>query len=197
LLQAERELGANLEQLASTPAAARRATCAAAAAAQHLGKLSLARDKLVSSGRAELADDVEREVATSAQASSWTPCPCSAWRAESGADDFAAMMGLENTKAPPKMPASASSVNCNSLLTRYPAELQRTREQIQQRADLAAATHLKIAAVQQAIAGLEPVVRAQHGQIQGEVRLMQGVMIGLILLIALLIDTLQRAWRAP
>jgi hypothetical protein len=29
------------------------------------------------------------------------------------------------------------------------------------------------------------------------VRLMQGVMIGLILLIALLIDTLQRAWRAP
>jgi methyl-accepting chemotaxis protein len=36
------------------------------------------------------------------------------------------------------------------------------------------------------------VVRAQHGQIQGEVRLMQGVMIGLILLIALLIDTLQR-----
>jgi len=46
--------------------------------------------------------------------------------------------------------------------------------------------------VQQAIAGLEPVVRAQHAAIQGEVRLMQGVMIGLILLIALLIDTLQR-----
>lgn len=46
--------------------------------------------------------------------------------------------------------------------------------------------------MQQAIAGLEPVVRAQHGKIQGEVRLMQGVMIGLILLIALLIDTLQR-----
>ena len=46
--------------------------------------------------------------------------------------------------------------------------------------------------MQQAIAGLEPVVRAQHAKIQGEVRVMQGVMIGLILLIALLIDTLQR-----
>ncbi len=46
--------------------------------------------------------------------------------------------------------------------------------------------------MQQAIAGLEPVVRAQHARIQGEVRVMQGVMIGLILLIALLIDTLQR-----
>ena len=32
-------------------------------ASQHLGKLSLARDKLVSSGRSELAADVEREVA--------------------------------------------------------------------------------------------------------------------------------------
>lgn len=113
--------------------------------------------------------------------------------AESNADDFSALMGLENTE---KTAVQDTGVDLkrelNSLLTRYPAELQRTREQIQQRADLAAATHLKIANVQQAIAGLEPVVRAQHARIQGEVRVLQGVMIGLILLIALLIDTLQR-----
>jgi len=103
------------------------------------------------------------------------------------------MMGLENAE---KTVAQDTGVDLkrelNSLLTRYPAELKRTREQIQQRTALAAGTQLKIAAVQQSIASLEPVVRAQHAKIQGEVRLMQGVMIGLILLIALLIDTLQR-----
>lgn len=103
------------------------------------------------------------------------------------------MMGLENTQ---KSAAEDAGIGLkrelNSLLNRYPAELARTREQIQKRADLSAATLLKITAVRQAIAELEPEVRAQHGQIQGEVRLMQGLMIGLILLIALVIDTLQR-----
>ncbi len=201
LLQAERELGANLEQLSqyalgvTSPEAARYLP-PLLAAAQHLGKLSLARDKLVSSGRAELADDVERElgnIRNQADLLEQLPLLGVKASAESSADDFSAMMGLENNE---KTEAQDTGVDLkrelNSLLTRYPAELKRTREQIQQRADLGAATHLKIAAVQQAIAGLEPVVRAQHGKIQGEVRLMQGVMIGLILLIALLIDTLQR-----
>jgi methyl-accepting chemotaxis protein len=143
-----------------------------------------------------LAADVEREVAsirTQAELLGALPLLGVASSNESGSDDFTAMMGLENTE---KTAAEDAGVGLkrelNSLLTRYPAELSRTRDQIQKRADLSTATHLKIAAVQQAIAGLEPVVRAQHGQIQGEVRLMQGVMIGLILLIALLIDTLQR-----
>ena len=113
--------------------------------------------------------------------------------AGSNTDDFSALMGLENSeKAETQDTGVDLKRELNSLLTRYPAELKRTREQIQQRANLAASTQLKIAAVQQAIAGLEPVVRGQHAAIQGEVRLMQGVMIGLILLIALLIDTLQR-----
>ena len=201
LLQAERELGANLEQLGqyaigvNTPDAARYLP-PLLAASQHLGKLSLARDKLVSSGRAELADDVEREVGNiRSQADLLEQLPLLGVKAsaESSADDFSALMGLENTE---KTEAQDTGVDLkrelNSLLTRYPAELKRTREQIQQRADLATSTHLKINAVQEAIAGLEPAVRAQHGKIQGEVRLIQGVMIGLILLIALLIDTLQR-----
>ncbi|MCU1751471.1 methyl-accepting chemotaxis protein [Pseudomonas sp. 6D_7.1_Bac1] len=201
LLQAERELGASLEQLSQYATGAN--TPAAAAylpplllASQHVGKLSLARDKLVSSGRSELAADVEREVSsirTQAELIEALPLLGVAASKESNTDDFSAMMGLENTE---KTVAEDAGIGFKrdlaSLLTRYPAELSRTREQIQKRADLSAATHLKIAAVQQAIAGLEPAVRAQHGQIQGEVRLMQGVMIGLILLIALLIDTLQR-----
>jgi methyl-accepting chemotaxis protein len=196
LLQAERELGASLDQLSRYASADAAYLTPLLAAAQHLGKLSLARDKLVSSGRSELAADVERELAnirTQAELLSALPLLGVASSSESGTDDFAAMMGLENTeKAVAEDAGVGLKRELNSLLTRYPAELSRTRDQIQKRTDLSAATHLKIAAVQQAIAGLEPVVRAQHGQIQGEVRLMQGVMIGLILLIALLIDTLQR-----
>ena len=201
LLQAERELGANLEQLSQYASAVNSPDAARylpplLAASQHLGKLSLARDKLVSSGRAELADDVEREVANiRGQAALLEQLPLLGVKASAGSntDDFSALMGLENSE---KTETQDTGVDLkrelNSLLTRYPTELKRTREQIQQRANLAAGTQLKIAAVQQAIAGLEPVVRAQHATIQGEVRLMQGVMIGLILLIALLIDTLQR-----
>ena len=201
LLQAERELGANLEQLSQYATSANNPNAigylpSLLAASQHLSKLSLARDKLVSSGRSELASDVEREVASiRAQAEQLEALPLLGITAnsESNTDDFAAMMGLENTE---KSVAEDTGIGLkrelNSLLTRYPAELRRTREQIQKRADLSAATHLKIAAVAQAIAGLEPAVRAQHGQIQSEVRIIQGLMIGLILLIALLIDTLQR-----
>ncbi len=201
LLQAERELGANLEQLSQYAGAANSADAARylpplLAASQHLGKLSLAREKLVSSGRAELADDVEREIANiRSQADLLAQLPLLGVKAsaESSTDDFSALMGLENTE---KTEALDTGVDLkrelNGLLTRYPAELKRTREQIQQRADLAAATRTKITGVRQAIAGLEPVVRAQHASIQGEVRLIQGLMIGLILLIALLIDTLQR-----
>jgi methyl-accepting chemotaxis protein len=196
LLQAERELGASLDQLSQYASANAAYLTPLLAASQHLGKLSLARDKLVSSGRSELAADVEREVTnirTQAELLGALPLLGVASSSESGTDDFAAMMGLENTeKAVAEDAGVGLKRELNSLLTRYPAELSRTRDQIQKRTDLSAATHLKIAAVQQAIAGLEPVVRAQHGQIQGEVRLMQGVMIGLILLIALLIDTLQR-----
>jgi len=196
LLQAERELGASLDQLNQYASGNAAYLTPLLTASQHLGKLSLARDKLVSSGRSELAADVEREVAnirTQAEKLDALPLLGVTTSSESNTDDFASMMGLENKE---KTVAEDAGVGLkrelNSLLTRYPAELSRTRDQIQKRADLSAATHLKIADVQQAIAGLEPVVRAQHGQIQGEVRLMQGVMIGLILLIALLIDTLQR-----
>lgn len=196
LLQAERELGASLDQLSQYASGNAAYLIPLLAASQHLGKLSLARDKLVSSGRSELAADVEREVAnirTQAEKLDALPLLGVTTSNESNTDDFASMMGLENKE---KNVAEDAGVGLkrelNSLLTRYPAELSRTRDQISKRADLSTATHLKIADVRQAIAGLEPVVRAQHGQIQGEVRLMQGVMIGLILLIALLIDTLQR-----
>ncbi|WP_103310739.1 MULTISPECIES: methyl-accepting chemotaxis protein [unclassified Pseudomonas] len=196
LLQAERELSASLDQLAQYANGAPTYLPPLFAASQHLGRLSLTRDKLVSSGRSELAADVERELASirvEAERLDSLPLLGVTASSESGSDDFAALMGLETQEKTAAEDAGiALKRELNSLLGRYPAELTRTRELIQKRAELSNATHLKIADVQTAIDTLEPAVRAQHGQIQGEVRMIQGVMIGLILLIALLIDTLQR-----
>lgn len=201
LIQAERELGATLEQLAqyasqgSAPAA-QDYLSPLVEAFQHMATLSLSREKLVSSGRSELASDVERELATLlAQAHTLDALPLLGVSAKSASasDDFAALMGLESQQSGQAEDAAVSlKRELNNLLNRYPGELKRTQTQIEQRTQLAAATHVKLDAVQQAIAGLEPVVRAEHGQIQQEVRLIQAVMIALILLIALLIDTLQR-----
>ena len=196
LLQAERELGANLDQLSQYASANADYLKPLLNASQHVGKLSLARDKLVSSGRSELAAEVEREVSnirTQASILEALPLLGVTSSSESNTDDFAAMMGLESTEKTAAEDAGiALKRELNSLLARYPAELARTREQIEKRSELSAATHQKMTAVQQSLADLEPAVRAQHGQIQSEVRLLQGLMIGLILLIALLIDTLQR-----
>jgi methyl-accepting chemotaxis protein len=196
LLQAERELGANLDQLSQYASANADYLKPLLNASQNVGKLSLARDKLVSSGRSELAAEVEREVSnirTQASILEALPLLGVTSSSESNTDDFAAMMGLESTEKTVAEDAGiALKRELNSLLARYPAELARTREQIEKRSELSAATHQKMTAVQQSIADLEPAVSAQHGQIQSEVRLLQGLMIGLILLIALLIDTLQR-----
>ena len=201
LLQAERELGGTLEQLAgyaqgSTSEQAQRYLAPLLDAAVHLGRLSLARDKLVSSGRAELAEEVERElqqVRVPAEQIAALPLLGVTRAAESGADDFAALMGLQSQASEQREDvAVALKRDLQSLLSRYRAELQRTREQIDQRATLANSTRERLEAVQQAIAGLEPQVRAQHASIAAEVRIIQGVMIVLILFIALLIDSLQR-----
>ncbi|WP_420066506.1 methyl-accepting chemotaxis protein [Pseudomonas putida] len=201
LLQAERELGANFEQLTayardSGSSEANRYLVPLLDASVHLGRLSLARDKLVSSGRAELADEVERElqlIRNQAQIIDGLPLLGVTRAAASGADDFAAMMGLESQADGQQEDVAVSlKRELQSLLNRYPAELQRTREQIERRTALAASTNQRLEAVQQAIAGLEPEVRGQHAKIASEVRSMQALMIGLILLIALLVDTLQR-----
>ena len=200
LLQAERELAGSLEQLAkyagvSQPAAAGY-QAPLLSATLHLARLSLARDKLVSSGRSELAGDVQRELqAMQAQAAVIDALPLLGVAAtgESATDDFASMMGLESTTAAASEDAAVGyRRDLNSLLARYPAELARTSAQIDQRNQLGQAAREKVAAVQTALGELEPEVRGLHARIQGEVRLMQGVMIGLILLIALLFDTLQR-----
>ena len=201
LLQAERELGASLEQLTvyARDSASEHASAYLSPlleATLHLGRLSLARAKLVGSGRAELTDEVLRElqsIRTQAELIEQLPLLGVTRARESGADDFAAMMGLQSEASEQREDvAVALKRELQGLLSRYPGELRRTREQIERRAMLASSTAQRLASVRQAIAALEPEVRARHALIQREVRVMQGLMIGLILLIAVLIDGLQR-----
>ena len=196
LVQAERELGGTLEQLAQYGAGNMPYQSAVLSATQHLAKLSLARDKMVSSGRSELAEDVERELGLiRAAASTLAGLPLLGVVAstESSGDDFAALMGLagDQTRQVQDMGVDLKR-EFNSLLERYPAELGRTRDLIRERSDLRQSALQRVGAVQQALGDLEPQVRSLHGQIQSEVRVLQAAMIGLILLIALLFDTLQR-----
>lgn len=196
LVQAERELGGTLEQLVRYSAGNVAYQVALLGSAQHLAKLSLAREKLVSSGRSELAGDVERElneIRTQAATLQSLPLLGVTSSGTSSSDDFAALMGLENAQASEAQDDGVDfKRELTGLLARYPAELGRTRELIQHRADLASAAQQRINAVQRALGELEPVVRGQHARIQSEVRVLQGAMIGLILLIALLIDLMQR-----
>jgi methyl-accepting chemotaxis protein len=202
LLQAEREMEAALEQLANyadsgEPASAAGYRRPLFSAARHLTRLGHARAKLVSSGRGELVSEVERELTAlqkQAQALSDLPLLGVAETEQSASNSFAGLLGLDasNESSQAEDRGIALKRDLANLINRYPAELQRTRELIEQRGVLASSTRAQVDQVQQALAALEPLVRAEHGRIQGEVQLILGLMIGLILLIALIIDTIQR-----
>ena len=201
LLQAEREMADHL-QLLSQYAEQAGGTGADYRApllqtAQHLTRLSHARGKLVSSGRSELRPEVERELGLlSVQVERLNALPLLGVTAsqESSNQSFGALLGLdaEVEQHAAEDQGIALKRELGSLLQRYPAELGRTGELIEQRQQLAISTQAKVAALQQALAALEPMVRAEHGRIQSQVQWVQGLMIGLILLIALLIDSIQR-----
>jgi methyl-accepting chemotaxis protein len=202
LLQAEREMSGALEALSgyaaqSNAGGARDYAEPLFEASRHLLRLSHARGRLVGSAREELAEDVERELAAlDAQAKRIDALPLLgvAAQEDSAGSSFAALMGLDAdaSQAPAEDRGIALKRELAGLLQRYPAELGRTRELIQRRSELASETQEKVGALQTALAALEPVVRGEHARIQFEVRLIQGLMIGLILLIALMVDRIQR-----
>ena len=201
LIQAEREIADALAGLARYADEGQGETANAYRAplfeaSQHLSRLALARTKLVSSGRAELAADVEREVqALQAQAGRINGLPLLGVTEQAAPSDaFASLMGLasDSQESQAEDRGIALKRELDSLLARYPGELARTQALIEQRAQLSATTRARLDAVQQSFTALEPQVRAEHARIQGEVRLMLGIMVALILLIALIIDTLQR-----
>ncbi|MCO2897521.1 methyl-accepting chemotaxis protein [Pseudomonas aeruginosa] len=205
LLQAERDLTGNLEQWSAYLDAAAGQPQAGVyrtpllLASLHLTRLSPARAKLVESANPALAGDVERELANlREQAGRIEALPLLGVLDEqrSASDDFAAMMGLAGDAEAGAGNAEDRGVALRrelaSLLQRYPDELRRTRDLIERRQQLSADTGARLDAVRQALATLEPQVRGERQRLQGQVRLIQGGMIALILLIALAIDSLQR-----
>ncbi|SNS30886.1 Methyl-accepting chemotaxis protein [Pseudomonas segetis] len=202
LVQAEREMASALEQLAQyaasgDPQAASRYHAPLFNASQHLLKLAHARNKMVASANSELAADVEREhLALEQQAQILGELPLLGIKEsnESASEGFAAMLGLDTADQQGQTEDRGIGLKreFSSLIKRYPNELKRTLNLIEQRNQLSQATRTQIDNLSQALNELEPLVRAEHGKIQGEVRLLQGAMIGLILCIALIIDTLQR-----
>jgi methyl-accepting chemotaxis protein len=201
LLQAEREMAGALSQLDAYQAgadhpSARHYQQPLFSAGQQLLRLSHARGKLVASGRDELASEVEQTLLNLEQdAAKLEALPLLGVLAaeQSAASNFAALLDLgaaaEQTSEDQGITLKRELI---SLIKRYPAELQRTRQLIRQRSELLQSSASKIDAVQQALAELEPAVRAEHGRIQAEVRMLQVGIIMLILLIALAIDRLQR-----
>ncbi|MFL9814493.1 methyl-accepting chemotaxis protein [Stutzerimonas sp. VN223-3] len=202
LLQAEREMAGALEQLQryvtqSTQLVAVEYQTPLFEASRQLLRLSHARGKLVSSGRDDLAAEVEQALQAlgkEAAALNTLPLLGIATEQRSGGSAFAALLDLNNQeqKQPDEDQGIAIKRDLSSLIKRYPAELQRTRALIRQRSELMTSSEQKIASLQLALAQLEPVIRAEHGRIQLEVGLIQGTIIALILLIALAIDRLQR-----
>ncbi|MGQ7956318.1 methyl-accepting chemotaxis protein [Pseudomonas sp. SP16.1] len=202
LLQAEREMGGALEQLAqyadsADGPAANEYRRPLFDASQHLARLGQVRGRFVALGRDELLSDIDRELkALDEQAGRLDGLPLLgvAQADDSASAGFAALLGLANDTNTSHVEDRGIALKRDfaALVRRYPAELQRTRELVEQRQQLAAATRARIDQLQQALAALEPQVRAEYARIQGDVRLIQGLMIGLILLIALLIDRIQR-----
>ncbi|MGR6586655.1 methyl-accepting chemotaxis protein [Stutzerimonas zhaodongensis] len=202
LLQAEREIAGVLEQLHRYAAqgqheAVTRYQQPLFEASRQLLRLSHARAKLTASGNDELAAEVKQAlqaITKEAQTLQALPLLGVASEQKSGASTFAALLDLDE-QAPAQTAEDqgiAFKRDLSSLLTRYPGELQRTRGLIEQRLKLMDSTEQKVASLQIALDDLEPEIRAEHSRIQAEVRLIQGTIIALILLVALAIDRLQR-----
>lgn len=199
LVQAERELADNLEQFGqyARQANSRDYPPLLLIASIHLQRLGQIRARLVATGRDELSAELEQtlDALTSdiRQLSTLAPLGITL-ESHSGGNDFAAMMGLGGGSKPKATEEASATLKreLNSLIKRYPAELNRTRDLIRQRVTLTDTTRQRLEALQKALAELESPVQNEHARIQNEVRLIQAGIILLILAIALTIDRLQR-----
>ncbi|MBD7976153.1 methyl-accepting chemotaxis protein [Pseudomonadaceae bacterium Sa2CUA2] len=203
LVQAERELNATLAQLARYADAAdgldsMRYRATLLDAALQLQRLGQTRATLVSSGRDDLAAGVEQALGNLAQrAEQLQQLPLLGVydQSPSAANHFAVLLDLssaDENEGSGEDQGIALKRELSSLIARYPAELHSTRALIRQRGELHTRTLELVANLQNAVATLEPTVRDEHGRIQSEVALLQGLAIGLILLAALLVYALQQ-----
>lgn len=203
LVQAEREMADSLNQLqryassASHPSAAQY-SAPLFAAQRHLQRLIHARERLLSSHDDSLLGEVQREL-EQLQRHNQTLQSLALLevyeQAATHSNAFSAMLGLSQDDSSETVrddQGIALKRNLNNLLQRYATELERTQALINQRQQLANHTHQQLEAIHSGFAGMQLLVRDEQQRIQRDLYWMQGIMIGLILLAALLIDRLQR-----
>ena len=192
-MQAEREIEATLEQLADYADSG--ATSAAASyrrplfnAARHLTRLAHARDKLVRSGRSELASEVERELAAlgkQTQQLNDLPLLGVADANQSPSNAFADLLGLdagaESSQTEDR--GIALKARPDVAAQTLPRRTAAHRRRVEARAPLPAAPACsRSGATGARRVGASSARRARA--YQGEVQLILGLMIGLILLVA-------------
>ena len=199
LLQAEREMAGSLDQLAryvqqSNSPAASSYLPLLQRGSQLLLQLTHSRERYAGQGQSQHLDDLQRQLKALQELSNeLNALLLLGVLEEASSNSLAAELGLESASSElAEDRGIALKREFASLIQRYPAELQRTGKLIEARQQLAQTSREQIAGLQQALAGLQPLVRDEHQRIQSEVRLLQGLVIGLLLLIALSIDTLQR-----
>ncbi|MEH6492286.1 methyl-accepting chemotaxis protein [Halopseudomonas sp.] len=164
---------------------------------QDLLRISMARARLFTQNDPALMENLTRLIKTAqqdAQALQQLPLLGVVSSADSAEDPFAALLGVESSEqATESDPGEDYKRALQSLLSRYPAELQRTGELIAERARLESITVARTNDLQQGADLIRPALTAERDSITHQVRNVQLAIIALIILIALLIDRIQRS----
>ncbi|MEB3735205.1 methyl-accepting chemotaxis protein [Halopseudomonas pachastrellae] len=113
---------------------------------------------------------------------------------DSSNDPFASLLGVTTSNSNEATdPGADYKRTLLSLLNRYPGELERTSALIVERAQLQSITGERIDSLQAGAAQMRPALTAARDGITSQVRNVQLAIIGLIIVIALLIERSQRA----
>ena len=205
LVQAEREIMAELRNLTSYANASAAENSQQAlryiplldALQNDLLRISLARARLFSQADPALMENLKRLVAGAqqdARALQQMPLLGVVSEADVNDDPFASLLGVDTgSQTSQADPGDEYKRALQSLLARYPAELQRTGELIDERARLQDITRERTANLQQGADLIRPALTAERDNITHQVRNVQLAIIALIILIALLIDRIQRS----
>ena len=198
LLQAEGELSANLraqalyaEQSDSVHAALYQRKLVEAS--QALLRLSYLRSRWAASGREAMADDLQSQWQRLNDVELETlPLLGVLTTTTDSAPGFADLLGLNQDSRALEDQGIALQREWTSLVARYPQELTRTATLMAERKQLGQTVEQKLAAVQTGLDALGPEVHLVYDEIQARVGWIQRLLIGLIMLVALTLDRLQR-----
>lgn len=205
LIQAEREVLAELSHLAAYSRDGQRQGAEAAAdyvrlideLQANLVRISLARARLFSQNDPALIENLQRLLATTRQNADELdrlPLLGVVEAQQKSNDPFASLLGVDTgSKASASDPGSDYKRALQSLLNRYPAELERTSALISERARLQQITGERIAGLLQGAEQMRPALTAARDRVTAQVRNVQLGIIAMLILIAILIERMQRS----